>query len=137
MATFLLEIVTPDKTVVKEDVEMAVCPGSEGEFGVLPHHVSLLSALKMGPLRYQIQGREETVFISGGFVDVNNNICSVLAEAAEKAEDIDEARALAARERAEKRLAEKKDDLDELRAETALHKAIMRLQIAGLAKNRG
>lgn len=134
MATFLLEVVTPDKTVVREDVDMVICPGSEGEFGVLPHHVSLLSALKLGPLRYKKDDKEDIVFISGGFVDVNNNICSVLAESAEKAATIDVARARAAKERAERRLAERKDDLDEVRAELALNRAILRLQIADTVK---
>lgn len=133
MATFLLEVVTPDKTVVKEDVEMAVCPGSEGEFGILPHHVSLLSALKTGPLRYNGGNGETTLFISGGFVDVNNNVCSVLAESAERAGDIDKARAMAAKKRAEERLAARDSDVDEIRAEAALKRAIMRLQIAGQA----
>lgn len=130
MATFLLEVVTPDKTVVKEEVDMAICPGSEGEFGVLPHHVSLLSSLRIGPLRYRQGDKDNVVFISGGFVDVNNNKCSVLAESAELVDNIDVARAKAAKERAERRLQEKKDDLDELRAELALRRAIMRLQLA-------
>lgn len=130
MATLQLEIVTPEKTVVSADVDMVTCPGSEGEFGVLPHHISLLSSLKIGPLRYKNDDTEETVFISGGFVDVNANKCSVLAESAEKAEDIDIARAEAARDRAEKRLAERREDLDELRAEAALQRAIMRLKIS-------
>ena len=130
MSTLQLEVVTPSKTVVSEAVEMAICPGSEGEFGVLPNHVSLLSALKIGDLRYRVNGKDEHVFISGGFADVNNNVLSVLAESAEKAADIDEARAKAAKERAEKRLAEKKEGLDEVRATAALTRAIMRLQIA-------
>lgn len=130
MATFLLEVVTPDKTVVKEEVDMAICPGTEGEFGVLPHHVSLLSSLRIGPLRYTQGDREEVLFISGGFVDVNNNKCSVLAESSERAADIDVARAKAAKERAEKLLEKKREDLDELRAELALRRAIMRLKLA-------
>lgn len=130
MATFVLEIVTPDKTVVKEDVEMAVCPGSEGEFGILPNHESILAALNIGMLHYQKGNSEENIFIAGGFLDMNNNICSILAEAAEKASDIDVARAKLAKERAEKRLAEKNEDLDELRATIALQKAIMRLNVA-------
>ena len=129
MSTLQLEVVTPDKTVVSEAVEMAVCPGVEGEFGVLPQHVSLLSALKIGDLRYRVNGKDEHVFISGGFADVNNNVLSVLAESAEKAKDIDEARAQAAKERAEKRLAEKSDNVDEARAYSALARAIVRLQI--------
>ena len=129
MAVFLLEVVTPDKTVLKKDVEMAICPGTEGEFGILPNHVSLLSALKIGPLVYREDGKDETLFIGGGFVDMNNNVCSVLAESAERADDIDEARAKAAKERAELRLAQKEENIDVLRAEAALHRAIIRLQI--------
>ena len=130
MATLRLEVVTPDKKVVDEDVEMVTCPGTEGEFGVLPHHVSLLSALKIGPLVYKKDGKDKSVFINGGFADVNNNKCSVLAESAEKAEDIDKARAEEAKKRAEKRLAEKKEDLDEARAILALQRAVMRLNVA-------
>lgn len=130
MATLHLEVVTPEKTVVSEDVEMVMCPGTEGEFGVLPQHASLLSALKIGPLRYKTADTDELMFISGGFVDVHANVCSVLAETAEKAADIDEARAKLARERAEMRLAEKKEDLDEARAQMALQRAVMRLKIA-------
>ena len=102
MGTLQLEVVTPDKTVVSGEVEMAVCPGIEGEFGVLPKHVSLLSALKIGGLRYRADGKEGHVFISGGFADVNNDVLTVLAESAEMADSIDTARAMAAKERAEK-----------------------------------
>lgn len=130
MATLKLEVVTPERTVVDEEVEMAICPGAEGEFGVLPHHASLLSALKIGMLRYRVKDRDELVFVSGGFVDVNNDKCTVLAESSEKADSIDEARAKAAKERAEQRLAEKKDDLDEERAILSLQRAITRLKIA-------
>ena len=91
MSTLQLEIVTPDRTVVSTETDMAVCPGVMGEFGVLPHHVSLLSALKIGPLRYSDNGRDQYVFISGGFADVNANVLTVLAESAERAEDIDAA----------------------------------------------
>lgn len=91
MSMLQLEVVTPDKTVVSAQVEMAVCPGVMGEFGVLPHHVSLLSALKIGNLRYTEGGKQHNVFISGGFADVNNKVLTVLAESAELAEDIDTA----------------------------------------------
>ena len=127
MGTLQLEVVTPDKTVVSAEVEMAVCPGVEGEFGVLPQHVSMLSALKIGDLRYRVNGKDENVFISGGFADVNNNVLSVLAESAELA-----ARAQAAKERAEKRLSAHDDSLDETRAEAALQRAVTRLQVAQL-----
>lgn len=130
MSTLQLEIVTPDKTVVSTETEMVVCPGVKGEFGVLPHHVSLLSALKIGSLRYSDNGRDQYVFISGGFADVNENVLTVLAESAERAEDIDVARAEAARKRAEERLQQRKDDLDVKRAEAALQRAMERLRLA-------
>ena len=132
MGTLQLEVVTPDKTVVSAEVEMAVCPGGEGEFGVLPQHVSMLSALKIGDLRYRVNGKDENVFISGGFADVNNNVLSVLAESAELATDIDTARAQAAKERAEKRLSAHDDNLDQTRAEAALQRAVTRLHVAQL-----
>ncbi|MCR4667004.1 MAG: F0F1 ATP synthase subunit epsilon [Desulfovibrio sp.] len=130
MSTLQLEVVTPDKTVVSSQVEMAICPGVAGEFGVLPNHVSILSALKVGDLRYRADGKDEHVFISGGFADMNNNVLSILAESAEKANDIDEARAQAAKDRAEKRLAEKNDQIDATRANAALQRALVRLQVA-------
>ena len=132
MGTLQLEVVTPDKTVVSGEVEMAVCPGIEGEFGVLPKHVSLLSALTIGGLRYRNGGKDEHVFISGGFADVNNDVLTVLAESAELADSIDSARAMAAKERAEKRLASHDEKVDMTRAEAALQRAIVRLQLAQL-----
>jgi F-type H+-transporting ATPase subunit epsilon len=132
MGSLRLEVVTPDNTVVSADAEIVVCPGVEGEFGVLPQHVSLLSALKIGPMRYRADGKDQYLFISGGFADVNNNIMSVLAESAELAGDIDTARAQAARERAEKRLAAADDAIDTTRAEAALARAVSRLHIAAL-----
>ena len=132
MGTLQLEVVTPDKTVVSGEVEMAVCPGIEGEFGVLPKHVSLLSALKIGGLRYRTGGKDEHVFISGGFADVNNDVLTVLAESAELADSIDTARAMAAKERAEKRIASHDEKVDMTRAEAALQRAIVRLQVSQL-----
>ena len=132
MGTLRLEVVTPDSTVVSAEADMVVCPGVEGEFGVLPQHVSLLSALKIGAMRYRAGGKDEYLFISGGFADVNNNVMTVLAESAERAADIDTARAQAARERAEKRLATRDEAVNALRAETALARAVSRLHIASL-----
>lgn len=132
MGTLQLEVVTPDKTVVSAEVEMAVCPGVEGEFGVLPQHVSLLSALKIGELRYRAGGKDENVFISGGFADVNNNVLTVLVESAELAADIDAARAQAAKERAERRLAGQEQEVDLARAEAALQRAVTRLHVVGM-----
>ncbi|MCL1986308.1 MAG: F0F1 ATP synthase subunit epsilon [Betaproteobacteria bacterium] len=125
-----LEVVTPDKQVASRMVEYVSAPGVEGEFGVLPNHVNLLSALAIGTLRFNEGGKSQNVFISGGFADVSDNKVTVLAESAELAEDIDQARAQAAKERAEKRLADRTEKVDILRAEAALHRAIIRLNIA-------
>jgi F-type H+-transporting ATPase subunit epsilon len=125
-----LEVVTPDKQVVSQTVDYVSAPGVEGEFGVLPNHVNLLSALAIGALRFNAGGKSQNVFISGGFAEVSDNTVTVLAEAAELAEDIDQARAQAARERAEKRLAEKTENMDVTRAEASLKRAVTRLNIA-------
>ena len=131
MSALRLDIVTPDKTIVSTPVVIAVCPGAEGEFGVLKDHISLLSALKIGALRYRTESGEEThVFVSGGFADVNNNVITVLAESAELAKDIDVARAEAAKKRAEERLASNADNVDIARAQAALTRAVTRLSLA-------
>ena len=130
MSALQLEVVTPDKTIVSTPVVMAVCPGVDGEFGVLKDHISLLSALKIGALRYRTESNEEKyVFISGGFADVNNNVLTVLAESAEDAKDIDAASAEAAKRRADERLASNSESVDRTRAEAALSRAITRLSL--------
>ena len=113
-STLQLEIVTPDKVVVSQTVDYVGVPGIEGEFGVLPHHIALLSALAIGDLYFRVDGKTEHVFVSGGFAEVSDNKLSILAESAERGEDIDTARANAARERAEARLAAKTAETDML-----------------------
>jgi F-type H+-transporting ATPase subunit epsilon len=125
-----LDAVTPDKQVVSQAVNYVSAPGVEGEFGVLPNHVSLLSALTIGALRFNADGKNHYVFISGGFAEVSNNTVTVLADAAELAADIDQARAQAARERAEKRLADKTEQVDNARALAAMKRAMTRLNVA-------
>ncbi len=129
-AVLQLEVVTPDKEVVNTSVDYVSCPGVDGEFGVLKNHVALLSALKVGVLRYNQDGKDQYVFISGGFADVNDNVVTVLAESAELAQDIDKARAQNAQKRAEERLAHKNEDLDVLRAQVALQRALVRQSIS-------
>ena len=127
---FKLEVVTPQKVVVDEEVQVAIAPGSLGEFGVLIGHTPFLSSLQVGTLRYRdAEGKERLVFISGGFAEVLPNKMTVLAESAERQRDIDAERAKAALERAQDRLAEKKADLDVARAEVAIARAIQRLKI--------
>ncbi len=125
-----LEVVTPQKSVVSEEVEIVVAPGSEGEFGALKGHTTFLTSLKLGTLRYKgADGKERYVFINGGFAEVLPNKVTILAESAERRKDIDVERAMKAKERAEKRLASKSPETDLIRAEAALRRALHRLKI--------
>jgi len=129
-----LEVVTPTKLVVSEQVDLCTVPGSEGVFGVMANHAPILSTLNIGEVHYQKDGDQVRVAISGGFVEVSSNKMTVLAEAAEISEEIDVERALKAKERAEKRLQEAasgREDIDIARAKAALARALARLKVAG------
>ena len=125
-----LEIVTPERKVLSETVDIVVAPGELGEFGVLPGHIPFLCKLKVGELRYRIGGTARHIAIMGGYAEVLNDQVTILATAAEDAMEIDIVRAKAARERAERRIAEARDKLDFHRAQAALQRAIARLKIA-------
>ena len=125
-----LEVVTPQKSVVSEEVEIVVAPGSEGEFGALKGHTTFLTSLNLGTLRYKdVKGKERVLFINGGFAEVLPDKVTILAESAERRKDIDVERATKAKERAEQRLAAKAADTDLVRAEAALRRAVHRLKI--------
>jgi len=127
-----LEIVTPDTIAVDEEVQIAMAPGTSGEFGVLSGHTPFLSSLKIGSVRYvDAGGTEHFVFVSGGFAEALPDKVTVLAESAERRRDIDAERAKAAVARAEERLASEADDVDFRRAEAALARAMYRLQMCG------
>jgi len=127
-----LEVVTPEKIVVSEDVQIVAAPGSLGEFGVLVGHTPFLTTLKTGVIRYtDAHGNEKFVFVSGGFSEALPDKVTVLAESAELREDIDVERARAAMERAQKRLEQdrSKEDIDFVRARAALERAIARINL--------
>ncbi len=128
-----LEVVTPEKYVVDEEVEIAVAPGVLGEFGVLIGHTPFLTTLKTGTVRFtDVNGTERFVFVSGGFAEALPDKVTVLAESAERRSDIDVARAKAAQQRAQDRLdREKTEDIDFVRAKVALERAINRIKLAG------
>lgn len=126
----LLEIVTPERKVLSEMVDIVVAPGEEGEFGVLPNHIPFLSKLKVGELRFRIGSATRYIALMGGYAEVLPDHVTVLAPAAEEAEEIDVIRAKAARERAERRLAEAKDRLEFTQAQAALQRAVARLRIS-------
>jgi F-type H+-transporting ATPase subunit epsilon len=134
-----LEIVTPDRALLREEVDEVVVPGSEGDFGVLPGHTPLLSMLKIGELWYR-QGQEKHFLaIAFGFVEVLPDRVTVLAQVGERAQEIDIARAERAKQRAEQRLAQPQltqVDLDIERARIALLKSLLRLQVATRARTR-
>lgn len=130
MTQLHLEVVTPDRAVLSTEASYVGVPGVDGQFGVMPGHVPLLSGVAVGCLYYRLGGVEEYVFIAGGFAEVSNNTVSILAEAAELGCNIDVERAVYARQRAEERLRDRPQGLDEMRAQAALLRAISRLNIA-------
>ncbi len=125
-----LEFVTPERALVHEDVDEVEIPGEDGYFGVLPGHAPLLSALKPGELWYRKGGEKRYAFVAGGFAEVLPDRVAILAQVAERAEDIDHQRAEAAKRRAEDRLARPTSDLDTARARVALLRSLMRLQVS-------
>ena len=134
-ANIHLEVVTPEKIVVSEEVQIVASPGSEGEFGVLSGHTPFLTSLKTGIIRYtDTSGKEHFVFVSGGFAEALPDKVTVLAESAEVSSDIDVNRAKEALARAEKRLAEERtrEDIDFARARASLERATVRIRVAGL-----
>ncbi len=130
MPAFALEVVTPERVAYSGQVASLQAPGSEGSFGVLAGHVPLLTSLQIGRLRFvEEDGTEVQMAISGGFVEVGREQVAVLAETAERVEEIDVARAEAARQRAEERLARaREEEVDVARAQAALARAINRLR---------
>jgi F-type H+-transporting ATPase subunit epsilon len=131
-----LEIVTPERSLVTAQVDELQLPGSEGYFGVLPGHAPMLTSLKVGEMWYRIGQETHHLAIAFGFAEVLPERVTVLAQIAERAEDIDVARAEAAKRRAEERQARSSADIDFERARVALMKALTRLQVAARVRTR-
>ena len=128
----LLEVVTPDRLVLSTEAEVVVCPGAEGQFGVLPGHIPFLSALEIGEMYYKAGGKTEYLAVSGGFAEVTGEKVTIVAESAEVGREIDVERAKRALERAEKRIAAGKTaEIDWARAEAALRRSLARAKVAG------
>src|SRR5882672_6838296 len=126
-----LEVVTPERRVLDESVEMVTVPGLGGELGILPGHTPLISRLQTGVLSYVQDGQTQQLHVSGGFVEVNDDRVSVLAEIAERPEEIDAARARQARERLEKSLSGwtgLEEDFEKARVK--LERSMVRLQLS-------
>lgn len=132
-----LEVVTPEKIVVSEEAKIVAAPGTLGEFGVLRGHTPFMTTLKTGTVRFTDSGgTEHFIFISGGFAEALPDKVTILAESAERRRDIDLERAMAALERAQKRMASdrKKDEIDFTRARAALERALQRVRLAESGK---
>ena len=131
-----LEIVTPDRALASEEVDEVQLPGAEGYFGVLPGHTPLLASLQVGELWYRIGGEKRYLAVAFGFAEVLPDRVTVLAQVAERAEDIDIERAEAARKRAEERVSKLESGIDFERARVAMMKSLIRLQVASRARTR-
>ncbi len=127
-----LEVITPERKVYEDDVDMVIAPGSEGYLGILPRHAPLLTALGPGEFRVKKGGVEEVLAVFGGFMDVRADRVVVLTEAAEPVEEIDAQRAQAARDRAREMLAQAGmlSAADEARARAALQRALVRIRVS-------
>ncbi len=134
--TFQLQIVSADRSIVNETVDQIQVPGSEGYFGVLQGHTPLLALLGTGELWFRRGSETFYVSLSGGFAEVQPDRVTILAQLAERADEIDIARAEAAKRRAEERLSRPTMDVDSERARVALLKSLIRLQVAARARVR-
>jgi F-type H+-transporting ATPase subunit epsilon len=131
MDKLILEIVTPERRVVREEVDEVVCPGIEGEFGVLPGHTPFLTALKIGELNYRIGDQRKYIAITWGYAEVDHDRVEILADMAETAEEIDLRRAEEAKTKAESKLRGTPEEVEFEQAQVSLEKAVIRIQVAG------
>ncbi len=130
MKSFKLEIISPERVVVSEEVESVVLPAVGGSLGILRNHVPMVGALDIGVIKYRKDGKVHAVACNLGVFEMRKNTLRVLADTAERGEEIDVLRAQEAKKRAERRLQEKAADLDYVRAELALRRALARLKAA-------
>ncbi len=135
--TLHVEVVTAERELYNGEANLVSAPGSEGRLGILPRHAPLLTTLAPGELRIELNGADEPLFVSGGFLEVSESRVTVLADTAEHAEEIDEARAEEARRSAEERIAQAQSDTERAEMQGALQRAMGRIRVAELARRRG
>lgn len=134
--TIKLDIITVERIVFSDDVDIVVAPGIDGEMGILPNHAPLMTTLKSGELVARKTGQEYSLAISGGFLEVRPDRVIVLADSAERADEIDVSRAEAAKKRAQEQLAHSATPADTANAEAALRRAIARLNVVDKRKKK-
>ena len=130
MVTMRLEIITAERQVYADDVEMVVAPGIEGQLGILAHHAPLMTALQPGEILIRKDGEDTYLAVTGGFMEVIGNTVTILADAAEHSEEIDEGRAQAAVELAREQLSQRGSGLQLERVVASLRRAEVRLNVA-------
>jgi F-type H+-transporting ATPase subunit epsilon len=135
--TLHVEVVTAERELYNGEADEVNAPGSEGQLGILPSHAALLTMLKAGPLTIKLSGAEEPLFVSGGFLEVFDNTVTVLADTAEHAEEIDQARAEEARRRAQDSLAQAQSNTERAELQGALERAMARLHVTEISRRRG
>jgi F-type H+-transporting ATPase subunit epsilon len=134
--TMHVEVVTAERQLYSGEADAVNAPGSEGRLGILPRHAALLAFLKAGELRIELQGAEDALFVSGGFLEVYENTVTILADAAEHTDEIDHTRAEDARRRAEEHLAQAESDQERAELQGALERAVIRLRLIEIASRR-
>ncbi len=134
-----LEIITPEKTVLKEEIDEVLAPTIKGQIGILPHHINLITQLTHGELVMKKNNKERFYAITGGFLQVHDGVITVLADYAAHAEDIDIEKAIAAQKRAEEVLKKKKEQISEKDfaiAEAELRKSLLEIDVARRRRRR-
>jgi F-type H+-transporting ATPase subunit epsilon len=138
MAKLSVDVITAERVVFSDsDIDVVVAPGTAGELGILPSHAPFITSLAPGELRLRKGNEETSMVITGGFLEVRDDKVVILAEAAERAEEIDLARAEEARRRAEQRLAGRESTVDLARVEADLRRSLVRLKVAERRRKRG
>jgi len=133
MAKLQVELVTAEGRVLSEEADFVLAPGIDGDLGVLPHHIPLLTPLRNGEVLVRNDDAEHVLFVAGGFLEILPDKVTILADAAERAEDIDEARAEESRRRAQELLSQEASNAE---AASALERATLRLRVAEVRRRR-
>ncbi len=133
MAKLQVELVTAEGRVLSEEADFVLAPGIDGDLGVLPHHIPLLTPLRNGEVLVRNEDTEHVLFVAGGFLEILPDKVTILADAAERAEDIDEARAEESRKRAQELLSQEASNAE---AASALERATLRLRVAEVRRRR-
>jgi F-type H+-transporting ATPase subunit epsilon len=132
--TLHVEVVTAERELYRGEADIVDAPGADGQIGILPRHEALLTLLSSGPLVIKLRDAEEILFVSGGFLEVSNDHITVLADTAEHADEIDEARAEAARRTAQDRLADVRSNTERAELQAQLARAINRIRVAEIVR---